>query len=101
MRKLGKTLAALTLATGATLGSFMLTSPASAGGSLISIGKVDVTAVDLSGSQVVLLQNVSVTDAANFCQVNINVLTAQLLSGNKAVCASQTGSYQDAWVTRH
>jgi hypothetical protein len=101
MRKFGKTLAALTLATGATLGSFMLTSPASAGGSLISIGNVDVTVVDLSGSQVVLLQNVAVTDAANFCQVNVDVLTSQLLSGDKAACTSKTNSHQQGWVTRH
>jgi hypothetical protein len=60
-----------------------------------------VTAVDLSGSQIVLLQNVAITDAANFCQVNVDVLTAQLLSGDKAACTSKTNSNQKAWVTRH
>jgi hypothetical protein len=101
MRKIGKAVAALTLATGAALG-LSLSMPASAhGGSLISIGNVDVTAVDLSGNQIVLLQNVSVTDAANFCQVNVDVLTAQLLSGDKAACTSKTNEHQQASVSRH
>jgi hypothetical protein len=105
MRRIGKTLAALTLATGAALGGLAVTMPASAhggdGGSLITIGNVDVTLIDASGNQVVLLQNVAVTDAANFCQVNVDVLTATLLSSDKAACTSRDTSNQHAWVKKH
>jgi hypothetical protein len=102
MRRIGKTLAAATLVAGAALGSVALAAPASAnGGSLISIGKVDVTVVDASGNEVVLLQNVAVTDAANFCQVNVDVLTAELFSSDKAACTSKTNNHQKAWVKKH
>lgn len=106
MRRVAKTLAAIALATGATFGGLALGSPAMAtgvtGGSLITVGNVDVTATDIaSGNTVVLLQNVAVTDAAKFCQVNVDVLTAALIENNQAVCASKTNSKQKASVKKH
>lgn len=68
----------------------------------VNIGNVDVDATDIaSGNTVTLLQNVSVLQAAQFCQVDVNVLTATLLGGNNAVCSSKTNNHQQAWVKKH
>jgi hypothetical protein len=104
VHRIGKRLAAAAMMAGISLGSLALAAPASAGGnggSLINIGNVDVVLVDASGAQTTLLQNVAVTDAANFCQINVDVLTATLLSSDKAACTAKNTTHQKAWVKKH
>ncbi|MFI7544429.1 hypothetical protein [Actinoplanes sp. NPDC049599] len=75
--------------------------PAQAGGG-IEIGNVDVTVTDIaSGNSYYLLQNVSVLQAAQVCQVNVDIVTATLLNGENAKCSSKTNNHQQAWIKKH
>ncbi|WP_433294044.1 hypothetical protein ACQP2F_32100 [Actinoplanes sp. CA-030573] len=90
---------AFALALAGAAATMAFAAPAQASG---NIGNVDVTATDIaSGNTIVLLQNVSVLEAAQFCQVNVDVITATLLGGNKAVCSSKTNNHQKAWIKKH
>ncbi|GAA0455611.1 hypothetical protein Ade02nite_04330 [Paractinoplanes deccanensis] len=68
----------------------------------VNIGNVDVTVTEIaSGNEYYLLQNVSVLQAAQVCQVNVDVVTATLLGGNYAKCSSKTNNHQKAWIKKH
>ena len=68
----------------------------------VNIGNVDVTVTDIaSGNTTYLLQNVSVLQAAQVCQVNVDVITATLLRGENAKCSSKTTNSQKAWIKKH
>jgi hypothetical protein len=63
-------------------------------------GLVNVWAENiLSGNKIVLLQNVSIGVAAAFCNINVNVLSAQLSNNQRGSCPAKTNSIQKAWVT--
>ena len=75
--------------------------PAQAGGD-VNIGNVDVTVTDIaSGNTFYLLQNVTVLQAAQVCQVNVDVVTATLVRGENAKCSSKTNNHQKAWIKKH
>ena len=62
-------------------------------------GLVNVSAQNiLNGNQIILLQNVSIGVAASFCNVNVNVLSAQLKNSQRGSCPARTNSTQKAWV---
>jgi hypothetical protein len=95
--RIRKSLAALALIAGATAGGLATAGPASASA---QNGLVNVYAQDiLSGNQIVILQNVPITVAANVCGLNVNVLSTQLLSTNQATCVAQANSKTNSWVS--
>lgn len=90
-------IAALALTAGAAAGSLALTGPAMANP---QNGLVNVYAQDIaSGDQIVLLQNVPISVAANVCGLTTNVLSTELLSGNHAVCTAKNNSHTKSWVS--
>ena len=90
---------AFALATAAVAATMAVGSAAHAN---VSIGNVDVTVTDIaSGNTVYLLQNVAVLQAAQVCQVNVDVVTATLLRGQNAKCSSKTNNHQQAWIKKH
>ncbi|MFF5081211.1 hypothetical protein ACFY36_29515 [Actinoplanes sp. NPDC000266] len=90
---------AFALATAAVAAGLAIAAPAQA---TINIGNVDVTVTDVaSGNETYLLQNVSVLQAAQVCQVNVDVITATLLRGDYAKCSSKTNNHQKAWIKKH
>lgn len=90
-------IAALALTAGAAAGSLALAGPAMATG---QNGLVNVYAQDIaSGNQVILLQNVPVSVAANLCGLTTNVLSTELLSGNHAVCTAKNTPLIKSWVS--
>lgn len=90
---------ALALATAGAAAVMSFAAPAQAD---VNIGNVDVTVTDIaSGNTYYLLQNVSVLQAAQVCQVNVNVITATLLHGENAKCSSKTNNHQQAWIKKH
>ncbi|MBG0560302.1 hypothetical protein [Actinoplanes aureus] len=77
-----------------------MSAPAMAGG--IYIGNVDVYATDIaSGNTINLLNDVSVLEAAQFCNIDVNVLSAVLGNGKNAKCTSKSNSRQNAYVKKH
>lgn len=91
---------ALALAAAGVAAMVSFAAPAQAGG--INIGNVDVTVTDIaSGDTFYLLQNVSVLQAAQVCQVNVDVITATLLRGDYAKCSNKTTSTRKAWIKKH
>ena len=89
--------AALALTAGAAVGGLALAGPAAANP---QNGLVNVYAQDIaSGNQVILLQNVPISVAANVCGLTTNVLTTELLSGNHAVCTAKNTSLIKSWVS--
>ncbi|GGQ70798.1 hypothetical protein [Couchioplanes azureus] len=68
----------------------------------VDVGNVDVTVTDIaSGNTFSVLQNVSVQQAAQVCQVDVDVVTATLLNGQSAKCNSKTNNHQKAWIKKH
>ncbi|SNY49759.1 hypothetical protein [Paractinoplanes atraurantiacus] len=68
----------------------------------VNIGNVDITVTDIaSGNSYYLFQNVSVLQAAQICQVNVDVITATLLRGDSAKCSNKTNNHQQAWIKKH
>lgn len=53
----------------------------------------------LSGNQIILLQNVPISVAANVCGLTTNVLSNQLLSKNYATCVAKTNAITKSWVS--
>jgi hypothetical protein len=96
MRRIGKGIAALTLAAGGVVGTVAGASPALANpqNGLVNVYVDDV----LSGNQIVVLQNVPVSVAATVCNINANVLSNQLTKGGKAECLAKSSSAGKAWV---
>jgi len=91
---------ALALATAGAAAAMFFAAPAQAGG--IEIGNVDITVNDIaSGNTYTLFQNISVLQAAQICQVNVDVVTATLLRGDYAKCSSKTNNHQQAWIKKH
>jgi hypothetical protein len=91
---------ALALAAAGVAAMVSFAAPAQAGG--INVGNVDVTVTDIaSGNSYYLLQNVSVLQAAQVCQVNVDVITATLLRGDYAKCTNKTNNHQQAWIKKH
>jgi hypothetical protein len=89
--------AAIALTAGAAAGGLALTGPAMA---TPQNGLVNVYAQDIaSGNQVILLQNVPVSVAANVCGLTTNVLSTELLSGNHAVCTAKNTPITKSWVS--
>ena len=75
-------------------------SPAMAGG--IYVGNVDVTITDVAtGNTVTALNNVSILQAATFCNVDVNVISAVLGDDKNAKCTSKTNNHQQAWIKKH
>lgn len=100
MRRIGKFLAMATLTGGAVLGTLTATSPAFANGGGGQNGLVNVYAQDiLTGNQVILLQNVPVSLAANLCGLTTNVLSGELASGNHADCLAKDSGTITSWVS--
>jgi hypothetical protein len=63
-------------------------------------GLVNVNAENiLNGNQITVLQNVSVPVAAALCNINANVLSAQLQNNQKGNCPALSKAGQIAWVT--
>ena len=90
-------IAALALTAGAAAGGLALAGPAMANP---QNGLVNVYAQDIaSGNQVILLQNVPVSLAANVCGLTTNVLSSELLSGNHAVCTAKNSPVTKSWVS--
>ena len=90
-------IAALALTAGAVAGGLALAGPAMANP---QNGLVNVYAQDVaSGNQIVLLQNVPVSVAANVCGLTTNVLSTELLSGNHAVCTAKNNPTTKSWVS--
>jgi hypothetical protein len=92
-----KSAAALALTAGVALGGLALAGPASA---TPQNGLVNVYAQDVaSGNQVIVLQNVPVSVAATVCGLTTNVLSNELHSGNRAVCAANNTPVTTSWVS--
>jgi hypothetical protein len=91
MRRLSQGLAALVLAGSAALAG---TTSASAGGPLVNVVIEDV----LSHNQVIVLQNATVAAAAALCDIDVNVLSAQLDRDGKGNCPALTNVTQVAKV---
>lgn len=53
----------------------------------------------LNGNQITVLQNVNVGVAAAFCNINVNVLSAQLQNNQFGNCPAKTTNFQKASVT--
>lgn len=96
--RIRQSIAGLTLAAAATAGALGLAAgPAAA---TAQNGLVNVHAQDIaSGNQVILLQNVPVSVAANVCGVTANVISTQLLSSNQATCVAKSNSTTKSWVS--
>jgi hypothetical protein len=95
MRRIGKGLAALTLATsGVALAVMGATSPAMAGGGLVSVHTGDIA----SGN--VVNANISPVVASTICGVNVNVIRA-LTTGDKTNCKVPTqATGTQHWITK-
>jgi hypothetical protein len=90
----------LALAAAGVAAAVSFAAPAQATGGLI--GNVDITVTDIaSGNEYYLFQNINVLQAAQICQVNVDVVTATLLGGNYAKCTSKTTNSQKAWIKKH
>ena len=90
-------IAALALTAGAVTGALSVAGPAAANP---QNGLVNVYAENIAtGNQVVLLQNVPISVAANVCGLTTNVLSTELLSGNHAVCAAKNTPTTKSWVS--
>jgi hypothetical protein len=86
----------------AAVGAAALVSFASPAQATLNIGNVDVTITDIaSGNEFTFLNNVSVLQAAQVCQVNVDIVTATLLRGDYAKCSSKTNNHQQAWIKKH
>jgi hypothetical protein len=100
MRRIGKSLAALTLITGATIGGL-----AAAGAPALADsqnGLVNVHTQDIaSGNQVIILQNVPISVAANVCGIDVDVLTAALPATDQVVCTAKSDNQTKSWVSFH
>jgi hypothetical protein len=88
MNRVRRTVAAVTLAGGLALGSFGLSSAASA--QVITGGLVNVTITNLLNNNRVAVQ-IPVNAAANICGVSVTVLAQQLTSGPVS-CTSTSGN---------
>jgi ABC-type sugar transport system substrate-binding protein len=87
MNRVRRTIAAVTLAGGLALGSFGLSSAASA---QVTGGLVNVTITNVLNNNKVAVQ-IPITAAANVCGVNVTVLAQQLTSG-PVTCTSRSGN---------
>ena len=66
------------------------------------LGTVDVIAVDaLNGNTITLLNNVSILNGAQFCNVDVNVVAAVLSNDKNAKCDSKTNNHQKAYIKKH
>ncbi|MEU4421355.1 hypothetical protein AB0F81_12075 [Actinoplanes sp. NPDC024001] len=65
------------------------------------LGSVDVIAIDASGNTIVLLNNVSILNGAQFCNVDVNVVAAVLGDDKNAKCTSKTNNHQKAYIKKH
>jgi hypothetical protein len=87
----------------AVVASAALITPAAAAGPAMADqqnGLVNVHVQNLlNNNQIVAFQNVSIPVAANVCGLNVNVLSAQLASGNNVKCVALSNSKQTAWVS--
>jgi hypothetical protein len=99
MRRIGKSLAALTLITGATVGGLAAAGPALADS---QNGLVNVHTQDIaSGNQVIILQNVPISVAANACGIDVNVLSAELPATDHVACTAKSDNQTQSWVSFH
>ncbi|MDT5035574.1 MAG: hypothetical protein QOE03_759 [Micromonosporaceae bacterium] len=100
MRRFGKSLTALTLITGATIGGI-----AAAGTPALADsqnGLVNVHTQDIaSGNQVIILQNVPISVAANVCGIDVAVLTVELPATDQVACTAKSDSQTKSWVSFH
>lgn len=95
--RIRQSIAAVALVAGATAGGLALAGPAAATG---QTGLVNVHVQDVAnGNQVVLLNNVPVTLAAVVCGLDANVLSTELLTSNKVVCAAKNNSKTLSWIS--
>ncbi|WP_433378561.1 hypothetical protein ACQPZX_11905 [Actinoplanes sp. CA-142083] len=91
---------ALAMAAAGAAALMSFASPAQAGG--FGVGNVDITVTDIaSGNETYIAQNVSILQAAQICQVNVDVITAALLRGEYAKCSNKTNNHQKAWIKKH
>ena len=96
MHRTGRIMAAVTLATGAAVAGLAAGGPAFATqqNGLVNVYTEDV----LSHNQVVILQNVPISTAANVCGLTTNVLSNELASSNKAQCTAKSNNLVKSWV---
>jgi hypothetical protein len=100
MRRLTKAAAALAFTAAAVAGPLAVS--AHAGSPSHQHGLVNVYVEDvLNGNQVTLLNNVAVDLAATVCGVDVDVLTQELATHDRAVCPSKSNDRQQAWVKKN
>src|SRR3954463_4509892 len=97
MNRVSKGIATFALA-GALVTPAVAAVPASANpqNGLVNVYVEDV----LNHNQVAILQNVSVPIAAAVCNINANVLSAQLQNNQKGNCPALSSAKQLAWVAQ-
>ena len=98
MRRFSSVVAGLAFAGVATLGGLSVAGPASAGGGPL----VDVTVEDiLSGNEIKILNDVTLSVAAVACGIDVNVLSAVLTGSEQAKCdAYSIPLVKNAWVKK-
>lgn len=95
MRRINKGIATFALAGAVLTPAVAATTAADAA----QTGLVNVYASNiLNGNQVTVLQNVSIPVAAALCNINANVLSAQLVNNQKGNCPALSNATQFAWV---
>jgi hypothetical protein len=97
MNRIRRALAATTLASGLAVGSFGLSSAASAQ-PVVTGGLVNVTITNVLNNNNVAVQ-IPIQAAANICGVTVGVLTTQLMSGPVTCTSSATGNGATFTVT--
>ena len=93
MRTFGKGLAALTLATSGVALAVMGASPAMAGG-----GHDGGSLVNVEVGNVIVHPQITLSQAANICNNNVNILAAQLDKSGKAECTALSTPITKAFV---
>jgi hypothetical protein len=92
---------AIALAVAGAATTMAFAAPAQATG-FGGIGNVDIVVTDIaSGNTFNIADNISVLNAAQICQVNVDVITATLLGGNYAKCTSKSNNHQNAYIKKH
>jgi hypothetical protein len=100
MRRIAKGIAALTLASGAVLGSFAAVSAAQAN-SLVYTGPVKIEVKDVaSGNTVEVLNYNTVSAAALVCGINATTLSLELFSSDYADCPGKSGHGKKAYAKK-
>lgn len=99
MRRISKGIVTFAMASAALAAPALATATPAAAATQTGLVNVYVEDV-LNHNQIAILQNVSVPVAAALCNINANVLSAQLANFQKGDCPAFTTSKQIAWVSQ-